>query len=382
MNANHIQLFLASLFSILISSACSSDDVEKELPEPVTKGVAVEINTEVQTKAVATIDYNNGDEMIIISKAYNKLNADEFSKPTKATYQNGKWILDNPVLINDGEHAFIYGLSPWQSNIPSDLAAIPLDISRQVDILYSVRAVPVSYTTNRANLTMKHALALASINISRFNYNGEGILQQISISGDGVYSTATLNIENGKLTGTEEGILSHKEEKKIQSNGWTNSLPGIWTVPFTTKSAKVTMTLTIDGKVYQTTFPEVEMKGGYQYLFRVVLTQQGITFLADQTETVSLNNQTDEMKEAPGYGVLRIVHSSASMMVPSFWGDNVYGSIAWGDEQIENYTYNCTHKYSPSKSYEVAIETWNSTGFQLNTLEGIEIIDVSGYVTN
>lgn len=50
MNANHIQLFLASLFSILISSACSSDDVEKELPEPVTKGVAVEINTEVQTR--------------------------------------------------------------------------------------------------------------------------------------------------------------------------------------------------------------------------------------------------------------------------------------------------------------------------------------------
>ena len=124
------------------------------------------------------------------------------------------------------------------------------------------------------------------------------------------------------------------------------------------------------------------MKGGYQYLFRVVLTQQGITFLADQTETVSLNNQTDEMKEAPGYGVLRIVHSSASMMVPSFWGDNVYGSIAWGDEQIENYTYNCTHNYLPSKSYEVAIETWNSTGFQLNTLEGIEIIDVSGYVMN
>ena len=41
------------------------------------------------------------------------------------------------------------------------------------------------------------------------------------------------------------------------------------------------------------------MKGGYQYLFRVVLTQQGITFLADQTETVSLNNQTDEMKESP-----------------------------------------------------------------------------------
>lgn len=382
MNANHIRLFWASLFSMLISSACSSDDVDKELPEPVAKGVAVEINTEVQTKAVATIQYNNGDEMAIISKAYNKLNADEFAKPTKATFQNGKWILDNPVLINDGEHAFIHGLSPWQSNIPSDLAAIPIDVSRQVDILYSGRAVPVSYTTNRANLTMQHALALASINISKFNYKGEGILQQISISGDGIYTTASLNIENGKLTGTEEGSLYHKEEKKILSNGWTNSLPGIWTVPFTTKSAKVTVSLTIDGKVYQTTFPEVEMKGGYQYLFRVVLTQQGITFLTDQTETVSLNKQTDEMKNAPGYGILRIVHSAESLTAPSFDGDNVYGSIAWGDEQIENYTYNCTHYYSPSKSYEVAIETWNSTGFRLNTIEGVEIIDLSDYVMN
>lgn len=69
-------------------------------------------------------------------------------------------------------------------------------------------------------------------------------------------------------------------------------------------------------------------------------------------------------------------------MAPSFWGDNVYGSIDWGDGQIEGYAYNGTHNYSSNKSYEVAIETWNSTGFQLNTIEGIETIDVSDYEMN
>lgn len=366
---------------IWICSACSSDNnIDEPLPEPDDKGRAVEVITEVQTRATATLQYKEGDEMCVIAKAYNQLNADNFAEPTKGVYRGGGWTFTAPIRLQEGEHTFIFALSPWQASIPKDLSAIPLDLNKQQDVLYSGRAVPVSYTTYQARLTMKHALALASFNISKLNYAGKGELQKVVIAGDGIYSSATLNMENGRVTGNEAGKLSCEIRKTVLDNGWNSGLPGIWTVPFTTKSTIVRLTATIDGKDYEISFPEVEMKGGYQYLFHLILTSHGLTFAADETKTISLNQQEDEMTVAQGYGVLRITHTAQQFTLPTLSGNSVYGNVNWGDQQAESYQYGMIHSYTSSQSHELLIESWNSTGFQLSDLTGVEAIDLSGYL--
>lgn len=373
--------FLYILASCLLC-ACGSDSVEDEVnpPTPTATSVDVVLLTEIQTKS-ATVSrlFKDGDAMSVVAKAYSGTNADAFAPMAKATYGGGKWTMQPPVKLEEGQHTFIYALAPYLESLPSDLSKIPLDLTRQADVLYSGNSVPVSYTTYTAKLTMKHALALISLNIDSQGYTGQGTLQSITVEGEPIYTKATMNIENGKLSGTEQGSLTATPNLKVKAGGWSGDLPRLWTVPFTNKSETVTLTAVIDGKQYTTLFPEVEMRGGYQYIFRLVLTGYGLVFIPEQTETLSLNQDDDSMKGLEGYGLLRITHIATAFTLPALTGDNVFGSVSWGDDSQENYSYNLHHEYGTETAKEVTIESWNTTGFELKTLEGITCIDVGDY---
>ena len=364
--------------AVLLGS-CSSDSKEPDNPEPVTKDVNVEIITDILTKATVTNQYTEGDQMNVVAKAYNKPNADAFCTPSKATMKGGRWNLQPSITLQEGEHTFIYALSPYQESLPEDLSEIPIDISRQLDILYSGNSVPVSHTTYTAKLTMKHALALVSFNIKSQGYSGKGELQKLSVDGNVIFSQATLNIENGKLKGTRQGPLSVSVNKAILTGGWPDELPRIWVMPFVTKSETATLEATIDGKKRSIRFPEIEMRGGYQYIFHLILTDYGITFIPDQTETISLNQEQDEMKALEGYGLIRIGHQASEFTLPTLLGDNVFGSVTWGVQSGDNYAFGLTHTYGTDARKEVVIESWNTTGFEMNQIEGITSIDISGY---
>ena len=86
------------------------------------------------------------------------------------------------------------------------------------------------------------------------------------------------------------------------------------------------------------------------------------------------------MTVAQGYGVLRITHTAQQFTLPTLSGNSVYGNVNWGDQQAESYQYGMIHSYTSSQSHELLIESWNSTGFQLSDLTGVEAIDLSGYL--
>lgn len=370
-------IYMMMAGGLIALAACSK---ENELNDEPNNGnqVTVGITTEVQTKAAVVTGLGDGDEMNVYAKTYGKVDAPDLVEGIKATCSGGSWSLAPEVKLSEGGKAFIYAVYPYVEGL-KNLSAVPVDVSRQEDVLYSGGYVPVTYTTHTAKLTMKHALALTTFNICSQGYSGQGTLQSISLAGEQVYTSGTMNVENGKVTGTGQTAFALTLSKQIASSGWQEELPRLWSIPFSTKAQTALLKATIDGKEYEAAFPEVEMRSGFQYIFRMVLTDYGLEFIPDQTETISLNTDTDQMGELNDYGVLLITHRSSLFQLPTLTGDNVFGSVDWGDGTADSYSIGGTHTYSDSGEKTARIESWNSNGFSLSNLEGIESVDISLY---
>ena len=372
----HLKFIIMAL-ALTMFNSCADDKNEPE-GGGSTDDVTVTISTEILTKADVTTIFGEGDAMNVYPKTYGKINAPNRVDNVKATQTGGAWTLSPEVKISKGQNAFIYAVAPYNSAY-TDASAIPVDISQQIDLLYSGSYVPVSYTTHNAKLVMKHALSLVSFNISAQGYSGAGKLTQMKISGEKVYTKGTMSADNGKILGTSQDDFTLSVNKTITEAGWSEDLPRMWQIPFATKISVANLTLTIDGKQYNTAFPEVEMKSGFQYIFRMVLTDYGIEFIPGEVETISLNQKEDSMGALSGYGVLSITHIGSDLTAPTFLGDNVFGTITWGDGTSSSYKPMTTHTYSVTGEKEVVIESWNSTGFELENLTGIETIDLTAY---
>ncbi len=373
----HLKFTIFTLGLTMLSS-CGSDSAGEPEPAPSDGDVTVTITTEILTTANVTTAFANGDAMNVFPKTYGKIDAPNRVDNVKATLSGATWTMTPEVKISKGENAFIYAVAPYDATY-TDATAIPVDVSQQIDLLYSGSYVPVSYTTHNAKLVMKHALSLVAFNISKQGYSGAGNLSKMAISGDNVYTKGTMSVDNGKITGTAKEDFTLSVNKSIKDAGWSDDLPRLWQIPFSTKINKVNLTITIDGKVYDVAFPEVEMKSGFQYIFRMVLTDYGIEFIPGAVETISLNQHEDAMSALNGYGVLTIIHKGNEIMAPSFTGDDVFGTITWGDGMSSSYSPKAIHNYTISEEKEVVIESWNSTGFELEKLTGIETIDLTSY---
>lgn len=376
-----------SVFALLTCALISCgghDDPDDITPQgPTDTSVTVAITTEILTRATAKSAFANGDEMNVWAKTYGNASAPNLVDNIKATYNGGNWSM-TPAVKLDGtkvKNAFIYAIAPYAIE-NSAANQINVDANKQIDLLYSGSYVPVSYNTYTAKLTMKHALSLASFNIVAQGYKGTGNLQSLTLTGDSIYTKGVMTVENGKIHGTEKGDLKVNISKQITSNGWKDNLPRIWVIPlpFNTKSTKAYLKTVIDGKEYTSTIPEVEMKIGFQYIFHLVLTDNGLEFIPDQTTSISLNNEEDEMQALSGYGVLQLTHNGSgdfSSIVMN--GDNVFGTVKWGDNTKSTYEDGITHTYSTGGDHALLLENWNSIGFHLRNLKGIKAIDISQY---
>lgn len=380
------KLLLYCAFPLLACFCACSSDNEPDMPKPTPGGngeggteVVVSISTEILTKSEPIIQFSDGDKMAIFAKIYGRVDAPNIVENVIGTYKNGSWTLEPPITLSEGGKAFIYAYYPYMDG-RDKLAALPIETIQQQDILYSGAFVPVTYTTHKARLIMKHALSLVSLNITAQGYSGKGELQSLIISGEDVYNKGTLNVSSGKIVGVEKGGTELKNIQKVITNtGWNEELPRIWQIPFSTKIKTVTLNAIIDGKQYQCNFPEVEMKSGFQYIFRLVLTDYGLEFIPTQTITISLNQDSDEPKMLEGYGLLKIYHDKSTIQTPFMLGDNVFGTIKWGDDFSDSYAFDKEHDYTIIGDKEIILETWNSTGFELKDINGVNAIDITDY---
>ena len=92
---------------------------------------------------------------------------------------------------------------------------------------------------------------------------------------------------------------------------------------------------------------------------------------------MSLTVGTDNDVEVNGYGSIEISASGSSVATPTFEGDGVFGTVA---TPAKTSTYEgSTTVDGLSAGQKVVVESWNSTGFTIPTLDGISTIDISAY---
>ncbi len=362
----------------ILSLCMISCDRDKPISAAEVLDKPISISTTIFTQARPTLEFEEGSAMNLYAKTYGGATAPDKVEDVKAVCQGGSWRIEPEVKISESEKLFIYAYAPYTEGLKTT-DAIPVDISLQQDVLYSGAFVPVSYRTNHAKLTMKHALSLVSFNISSQGYSGNSELQRLSIVGDNVYTKGVMSIDKGKIIGKGKEVFETAVAKVISPNGWENDLPRIWQIPFSTKTTEAYLNATIDGKTYKTAFPEVEMKSGYQYILRMILTDYGLEFIPNQTQTISLSVESDKAELLEGHGVIHFTHSATSFMLPELTGDNVFGSVRWGDGTSGTYQFGVSHSYEQEGNKVVSIETWNSEGFRLKNLVGIETVDISQY---
>ena len=223
---------------LFVLFACSKDTLEGNTDND--NKVEVEISTTVETKSTVVTQFTDGDEMNIYAKTYGDIKAPDFVKNIKATYNGGSWDVSPVIYLGEDEKTFIYAVSPY-SDTNTDPKAIIVDVSQQKDVLYSGSFVPVSYTTHTAKLTMKHALSLSSLNICTQGYNGTGKLQKLEVVGEEIYVDGTMDISTGKIAGNTKGNIVIESEKQLLESGWTEDLPKIWVIPFSTKAKNVNL---------------------------------------------------------------------------------------------------------------------------------------------
>lgn len=360
-------------------ASCGSEKDDE--PNPGTGGddgtVEVSISTgTIETKANVMTEFTGNDKMNVFAKTYNRVDAPNIVDNVVASFDGTKWTMSPAVKISKGQNAFVYAVAPYDASY-TDATKIPVVLSKQVDLLYSGSFVPASFTSPAIKLNMKHALALATFNISAENYSGAGNLTSLAIAGDIVYTSGTMDVSTGKITPGGKDPFTVSMNKTVKKGGWTEDLPGIWSIPFNTKAGDAQLTAVIDGKSYVVEMPEVEMKTGWQYTFRMVLTNSGLEFDPTKTESRSLNNDDDEQMTFDNYGMISVTSSGSTFRTPVMTGDGVFGSVCHNGNSLS---------YEPGAVIEglsgnttITIETWNSTGFELDGLDGVDVIDLSGY---
>ena len=371
-----ISWLLAAIIMLLMVACSESKDGTEPSADP--NSVKVEISTEVITQANVTTELVQGDKMNIYAKTYNSVESPDLVSNVMATRNGTEWEISPEIRLVKGGKVFLYAVAPYDAAYTNP-AAIPVDLSKQLDLLYSGAYVPATFNTHSVKLNMKHALTLASYNILKQNYSGAGKLTSLTVAGDPVFSNGTMNVSTGAVTGSEKTGVSADFNVTATAQGWTSDIPSLWVIPFSTKVQKASLTAVIDGKSYTIDIPEVEMKAGFQFIFRLTLTDLGLEFVPNLTEQRSLNVTTDSVDPLEGYGVLAFSISGDRWAQPAFTGDNVFGSLNWGAD-------GCTYKNSAeivfgdgAANRNVVVETWNSTGIELPDLVGVEGIDLTQY---
>lgn len=378
----NLSKYILSAACIAALASCSeSKDDGPGGSKPDPNSVPVTINTEVFTKAGVTVEHHDGDEINIYAKQYNSVESADFVSNVKARREGGKWVTTPEVRLTKGQVVFLYAVSPYDASYTNP-KEIPVKLDKQVDLLYSGASVPASFNTNNVKMTLRHSLTLASFNFAKQGYSGAGRISRITIAGNRVYSEGTLDASTGKIKGTAKNTVSQEYNATIPENGFEKDLPGMWLIPFSTQNASeadaTSFEVTIDGKSYHLNIPDADLNTGYRTIFHLVITDHGLQFIPDRTQQYSLNQETDTFDQPQGHGLVLVSLQGAEWKQPIFNGGDVFGTLSWGTD-MATYDGISTLKFADAGSKTVTIETWNSTGFEIHSLEGITEINLADY---
>ena len=250
-------IYSAFILTAILSAGCAK---EFENTLDGTDGAAIElssVSTDPMTKAVITGTSFTTDEaaagigLFLLDGSGATYGS---NKPNvKYMFSGSKWTASSPLRIG-GDDGKLYGYYPYGESI-TDITAIPVASSvNGTDWLY---ATPVDVSTSTAknvSLSLNHALARISLSFRLDeSYVGDGSLSEISLSGDCVTASGTLDATDGSITATASKFTAGTELTLSKSAATTLEC---LVVPVSNESNthELKIACTIGGKAYSMTF--------------------------------------------------------------------------------------------------------------------------------
>ena len=114
------------------------------------------------------------------------------------------------------------------------------------------------------------------------------------------------------------------------------------------------------------------MKKIYIYLVLPVLLALGVAACSEDTPAVPV-------QDPQGAVTLVVKHTLQNFSIPMFEGENISGTIQWGDGSQDDYSDGLSHDFSGQKEYTTSMVVKGVETVTLNDLTGITEIDFTGF---
>lgn len=208
-------------------------------------------------------------------------------------YAAGTWGAVGEDIRLHSADALICAYAPYAVSL-SDYTAVSLTsgaYDTATDLSYSTTlAGPVNTLNREVSFTLDHAYARVTLNIRRGSYQGTGAISSITLSGDGLYSSGTLNLSTGVYSGQVAGAVTLTPG--IASTATDSDTPVYFRlVPASTLSSGLTLTFVVDGyTLTASTTTYTGLEAGVNYQASVVINGQEVT---------PTDVETDEWEEVP-----------------------------------------------------------------------------------
>lgn len=270
----------------LALAACNNDDTQ-EVPAQKAD-TPMSVSTEITFTRAMITDTQFGDgAQLGITLVDNEENATSYDGLTQGYHnvlytastdaQTSKqvWTSTEPILLSgtDGKAVAYY---PYNAN-NNDYTSIPVNTMGQTDYMYSGWVSSISNSRPDAVFTMKHALAAVRVRVLKGSYTGEGKVTSVNIASDAFGTVGTLDASTGALSSVtvaevNTGMMANPSFTALTLDKAEKQSALLMVLPVPDKTANVSMSLTVDGKVYTATGVMTdEFKQGHIYTFDLTL---------------------------------------------------------------------------------------------------------------
>ena len=262
-------IYSAFILTAVLTAGCAK---EFENTTNENDGAAIElssVSTDPMTKAVITGTSFTTDEAVAGIGLFlldGSGNAYGTNTPNVKYYHSGsKWVADSPLRIGNTEGT-LYGYYPYSSTV-TDITAIPVASSvNGTDYLFGSIEEINSAKAKTESLTLSHALARLRITFKRdASFVGDCTLSSLTIEGDGIAASGTLDATSGKITATKSAFTVSGLNASI-STGLTEDCLVVPAAASDTPQA-VTLKFTVDGMAYRVDLTDglaVKLQSGIQ----------------------------------------------------------------------------------------------------------------------
>ena len=298
-NSARLRLLSLLLMACTLLAACS-DEVDEYIPTDAQSKLSITIGLN-QTESRGIITGNtlpDGSEIGILlddgtSTDYDNIDNIRFTAATQDGLQ--KWSPDKPVYLTKTPGS-LYAYYPYKAG--TDLSAIPVDVSSQIDYLYAEPVKNVNEDKSNVSITLKHMLTNIKVSIARGTYEGIGNISNITIHSQGFGTTGTFNAaQESPAFVTTQGADNAIPQSVTTTLGGTAT--DILVVP-TGETKPITVTATIDDKEYTVSSDEVTLNNGSSYQYSLNLNATKLEIVGISIEPWATVAKDDLTLQKPG----------------------------------------------------------------------------------